>query len=154
MSTRGTILNTLATKLLTITTANGFTQDILHVYREVHHPEESDAIGMDITILDNAGDAPLQYASGGIVRTSMSIVLIVDVWGDQLTEPTDGTHPLSIKVDNAIGDIRELIFAPIALGSDALFTEMGESESISIGQRRSRFTMPLQIHYKFDGASP
>ncbi len=154
MSTRGTILNTLATKLLTITTANSYSQDIKNVFREVHHSSESIGVGMDITILDNAGDAPLQYASGGIIRTSMNIDLLVDVWGAQRAEPTDGTHPTSTAVDNAIGDIRKLVYAPIALGSDALFVEMGQAESIAVGERRTRFTVPLEINYKFDSATP
>jgi len=154
MSTRGTILDAMATQLLTITTANGYSNNIANVYRVVHHPDEANATGVDITILDDAGDAPLQYASAGIVRTSMDISLLVDVWGGQRTEPTDGTHPVSTITDAVIGDIRKLVFAPVSLGANVLFVEMGASEGVAIGERRTRFTIPLAIHYKYDSAAP
>lgn len=148
MSVRGDILDTLATQLATITTANGYNSQVRSVYRDTVHSDALTMSGAYISIEDTGPDRVLQYASGNKIRCEMTINLFAQIRASDINSPpTD-------EASNLISDIRELVQTPINLGSYVRFVELGDVPTIYIGPDRITFDYPILINYWFDADSP
>ena len=148
MSTRGTILDTLATQLETILPVNGYTSTTFAVHRDMVHGDEVPSEETVFTIIDSGPDDILQYCSGGIVRSAMAIAVRAFV------PAPDSDAPPTEEIDDVIGDVRELVFTPIALGSNVRFVEMGPIPEVTVHPGKGIINFALVIVYWWDSAAP
>ena len=148
MSTRGTILDTLAVQLATILVANGFVTNVEGVLRSSEHTEEHSSDDPYLTIDDNGPDVVQQYGASGMVRSLMPISVRAQVRGATSdAPPTD-------EIDNVIGDIRLLIHAPVSLGASVCYAEMVGIPNIVTTKRLAIIDFDLNICYAYDKADP
>jgi len=148
MSTRGTILDTLATQLETILIANGFVTNVQDVLRSSEHTEEHSSDDPYLTIEDNGPDVVQQHGASNMVRSLMPISVRAQVRGaTNDAPPTD-------EIDNVIDDIRLLIHAPVNLGASVCYTELVGIPSIVTAKRSALIDFDLNICYAYDKANP
>jgi hypothetical protein len=150
MSTRGTILNTLATELLKITVANGYVSNVKEVRRDVPHSDELPYSGPDkcLTIIDAGPDVIDQYCGSGKIRATMRIHILAQVMAILRTAvPVKETNDI-------IADVRKAVHAPIALGANCRYVSMGDIPEVWIEERKGIAVIPIYICYWYTGATP
>jgi hypothetical protein len=148
MSVRGTILDTLATQLATITTANGYNCDVVEVLRKAKNSEELSSPHPYLTIIDPGPDAIKQHCDGNKKRAEMAIIILAQAWG------ASGDNPPTGETSDIISDLRQLMESPISLGNNVCFVEVGDIPAIFTGDRRAAINFPINICYWFDADSP
>lgn len=148
MSTRGTILDTLATQLATITTANGYVCDVEDVLRKVPNSEETFSSDPYLTIVDTGPDIIRQQCDGNKVRADMQITILAQVCGaTNDAPPTD-------EISDIISDLRKLMRVPISLGANVRFVELADVPSIFTGDNKASIHFQIIIDYWYDADGP
>lgn len=148
MSTRGTILDTLATQLETILPVNGYTSTTDTVDRDMRHGDDLPTEETVFTIIDSGPDEIRQHCSGGIVRSAMQIEVRA------LVPAPDQDAPPTEEVDDVIGDVRKLIYSPIPLGANVQYVALQALPEITIHPGKGIILFALVISYWWDSASP
>jgi hypothetical protein len=150
MSTRGTILDTLATQLATITTANGYNSEVEKVFRSTPNIEALASKNAYLTIVDAGPDAHKQYCDGNKKVAEMLIQIYCQVRG----AAADG--PPTDAISDIISDLRELIESPISLGANVRFVEVGDIPQIFTvdDPPEAAIYFPIAINYWYDADSP
>lgn len=148
MSVRGTILDTLATQLATITVANGYASNVESVLRKMPHSEELSSSDPYLVIVDTGPDAIRQYGDGNKIRADMSVTVVALVRGAAFDDPPTG------EISSIISDLRKLVQAPISLGSYVRFVELADVPSIFTGDTRASIHFQITIDYWYDADSP
>jgi hypothetical protein len=148
MSTRGTILDTLAAELAKISVANGYASNVRAAMRDL--PYTGDKVHNDavLTIIDSGPDRDLQICGAGKIRASATVQIVATVTG-----AARGTPPTS-ETNAIMADIRECIRKPIPLGANVRYVDLGDVPEIFIEERIGIVRFPLTINYWYDGASP
>jgi hypothetical protein len=148
MSTRGTILDNLATQLATILTANGFVTNVEEVLRDVEHSEQHSSSDPYLTIEDGGPDLVQQYGASSMVRTEMSIGVRAQVKGATAdAPPTD-------ELDNIIDDVRKLIHTPVSLGASVCYAALDGIRTIVTSKTSALLVFDLSICYGYSKANP
>lgn len=153
MSTRGTVIDTLATELAKITTANGYVSNVESVLRDRLNWESMSLGDVSLTISDTGPDRDLQSCASGKIRASATVQIIANVKGTvRGTPPTSGVNAI-------LADIRKCVRQPIALGANVRFVELGDIPEIWLSGEE--YDTPLgvvrisvTINYWYDGANP
>ena len=148
MSVRGTILDTLATQLATITTANGYNSDVGDVRRKVPNSEELFATKPTLVIIDQAADTIRQQCDGNKVRSDMPITILGILRGATSdTPPTD-------EISDMVSDLRQLMKSPISLGANVRFVEINDMLPGFTGDNKASIHFQITIDYWYDADSP
>lgn len=148
MSTRGTILDTLATQLATILTANGYVTNVEDVLRSVEHTEQHSSSDPYLTIDDSGPDIVRQHGGSSTVRSEMAITVRAQVRG------ASADAPPTTALDNIIDDVRKLIHAPVSLGASVCYAELAGIPAIVTGKISAVLTFDLNICYGYSKANP
>ncbi len=153
MSVRGDILDSVATELATITTANSYANTVMDdpgILRNVPHSNKIPIIKTNPTLcLDDEGiDDILGRGSGNTVLASMTCQIRAYVQNpDRDTPPTD-------QIGMIIADLKKLIDKPISLGAQVRYAEWVDLENAMITDNQAIVVLTLVVVYWYDGDSP
>jgi len=148
MSIRGDILDTLATQLGTITTANSYASNVFEVTRQAQVPDDFPTNKVVLSIVDTAPDTFRQRAAASRVRSTMTVIILAVV------QDSDEARVPITQVNNIISDIRKLVYSPISLGSYVCWAHLPEVSEITITENDGMIQMPLEISYWYTEAAP
>lgn len=150
MSTRGTILDNLQTQLAAIATGSGYYYSLsaAQVMREAWHQEQLPERKPYVTIIDSGPDRLRQRCASGVIRSEMTVNLILQIQAE------DSENPATTEVNNMIADMYQFVETPPSLGSNVLYAAIGEIPAVWIGKDIAHAVVPLTIGYYFDSTNP
>lgn len=149
MSVRGDILDSLATQLATITTANGYPLNVGSVLRDVPHSENiRPDPGDTVCAIDDTGvDRIVGRFLGDKVLAVVTVIVRGYVGSYRDVGPENDTKKL-------IAGLKQLIDAPISLGANARYAEWTDIESIVRSDLTSIIAMAVEIVYWYETDAP
>lgn len=151
MAVRATILDTIASQLATITTANGYASNVVPtILREVVHSDEvNEAQRVTLAMEDLAEIEKLgRFRDGTILGRFRVLVRCYLTSADHLDVPTD-------EVGRILADIERLVETrPHALGSNVRYWETLDTQNEGIGASQGFVDVIIQITYKYPIGAP
>lgn len=151
MSTRGTILTNLRTQLLTILTTGGYASNVREVLHDEDSHDEVPTEGVSLVIIDGEPDSLIGYFESSKALHEMNVTVKARIIASGLDET--GINA-STGVDNIIGDMRKLIDAPISLGSNVRYTQIGDIPAPYKSKERGEVVFPIKIVYHWTRTAP
>ena len=148
MSIRGTVLDTLATQLATITVANGYASNVYEVTRQAQVPDDFPTNKVVLSIVDTAPDTLRQFCASSRVRSIMNVIVLA------IVQDSDEAGVPTTQANNIISDIRKLVYAPISLGSYVCWCHVPSVDEITISENEGMIQVPLEICYWYTEAAP
>lgn len=149
MPVLNTIFTNLKTELLTITTANGYSLNVVEVDHELEPPEDSPlALGKaHITIFDEGEGEPFtQFASG----KALNQAIVTLRWK---VKSSFGTLPMT-EGKQCMSDTIKLLKKPIVLGANFRFADIVTKAGDDISQDQVITDIQIGITYWIDQGSP